>query len=91
MIRVRTETGSVYLFRTDKNGQWWVAGSNMVNSQSQSLADGEWMIEPLSPWPPQIGASLYFFAPQDLAKGDPRRCPGGGKITSPVVDVEYLS
>lgn len=86
--RIRTETGSIYHVSLSEDGRWWLGADNVPNPTSRSLADGCWEIQRPAPWPPVPGRSLRLLAPADLSLGDPARVPGGGKITSRVVDVE---
>lgn len=86
---VRTETGSRYRFRTDKDGRWFISGENASSAFSASIAGNEWEIEMPLPWPPLLGQPVHFEAVSHLAKDyeNPLRIPGGGKTTSWVVDV----
>jgi hypothetical protein len=86
---VRTLRNSQYDLLRDSYGQFWVRGRNMPNPRSSQLAPETWyIIARPTPWPPQPGVPLVFMAPSVLERGDPRRVPGGGKRSSPVVQVE---
>lgn len=87
---ITTETGSLYRLGLDADGRWWVSGDNIATPTSCCLADGCWEIQPPASWPPEPGFPLEFRAPPRLSAGDPRRVPGGGKVTSPVTEVRYV-
>lgn len=87
---IETASGSRYRLRLDREGRWWLSADNRPNPFSVSLADGEWEIQPPAPWPPVLGARCWFEAPAYLRLGDPRRVPGGGKVTSAVAAVRAL-
>lgn len=88
---IHTRSGSLYRIAVDSAGRWWISGDNVRTPISSYLGDGCWEIQPPSPWPPQIGSPLTFLAPPHLEIGDPNRIPGGGKVTSPVVDITAVS
>ena len=81
---IGTLSGSRYVIGRDTEGVWWFGGENVANPGSVSLPRQLWRIETPTPWPPLLGARACLVAAQDLAIGDPRRVPGGGKITSAV-------
>lgn len=87
---IATASGSRYGLRVDREGRWWLSADNRPNPYSVSLADGEWEIQPPLPWPPMLGAPCWLWAPAHLRLGDPRRVPGGGKVTSAVASVTPL-
>ena len=70
----------------DSADGWWVAAQNIPSSTSCPLHDGVWPVQQPEPWPPIIGARLLIQA-LPVPWSDPRRLPGGGKYTSPVVRV----
>lgn len=83
-----TLTGSIYLVGIDVNGQWWMGARNTPNPGSCRLPDGElWRIVKPTPWPPRIGRPIALLALPEYRRGEAGRVPGGGKITSAVVDV----
>lgn len=80
-----TASGSLYRVARDGEGIWWMSADNVPNSTSQRLEpDPWWRICYPEPWPPELGQRLWLRAPEELARDDPRRIPGGGKHTSPV-------
>jgi hypothetical protein len=81
-----TQTGSSYFLAHDQAGDWWLAADNIPSPRSCSLADGVWAVQEPVPWPPIVGERLWIEA-QPLPMNDPRRVPGGGKDTSPVIQV----
>lgn len=87
---ITTESGSLYRVGLDADGRWWIGGDNVATPTSRSLADGCWEIEPPAAWPPELGSPLEFRAPARLSREDPRRVPGGGKVTSRVVEVHHI-
>lgn len=87
---IHTYTGSVYYVSRDSEGQWWMGADNVPNPTSCYLGDGTWVIQQPAPWPPVVGESIMLLPPPELEFGDPRRVPGGGKYTSPVVSFERL-
>ena len=89
--RIRTQSGSLYVVARDATGLWLFSGRNVPNPRSVSLAAGIWPIEPPQPWPPVPGQPLVLAALGILPFGHPLRVPGGGKLTSPVVDVEEVA
>lgn len=87
---ITTESGSLYRFGLDADGRWWVSGDNVASPTSSSLADGSWEIAPPAAWPPELGSPLEFRAPARLSRENPKRVPGGGKVTSRVVEVHHI-
>ena len=88
--RIRTRSGSVYTVAHDRDGKWWLGGRNVANPFSTALPPGLWEIEPPQPWPPIIGLPLIMLAPTLWATDNPKRIPGGGKVTSPVEAFELI-
>lgn len=86
---VETASGSQYVVacHPDDGSYWFGAGArgNVARPTSISLEPGQsWRIEP--PFI-AVGLPAVFRAPLGLPHGDPRRVPGGGKYTSPVMRV----
>jgi hypothetical protein len=86
---VETSSGSEYVVACHpEDGSFWFGPSsrgNVASPTSVALEPGQsWRIDP-----PFIAVGMpgVFRAPLDLPFGDPRRVPGGGKYTSPVVRV----
>ena len=90
---ITTYSGSVYRIRQDATGIWRMLGENVVTERSKDIrpVDGlehGWEIEFGSV--PKIGEPLCVVAPARMAMDDPMRIPGGGKITSPITNIEVL-
>ena len=89
---ITTMSGSVYTIRQATTGIWRMLGENVVTERSKDIraVDGlehGWEVEFGSV--PKIGEPLCVLAPARLAMDDPTRIPGGGKITSPITNIEY--
>lgn len=91
--RVTTFTGSIYEFKYDPHEiSWWVRAQNVPSITSEPIArDRWWLIETPSPWPPQHETGMIFQAFLAYELSHPDRLPGGGKWTSPVVDIQILA
>jgi hypothetical protein len=88
VTRVRTQSGSRYDIYTCFDGRCFVAADHVISPTSQALGSTTWQVEPMQPWPPALGQPLFFVSAYFAeAKSHPDRAPGGGKITSPVVDI----
>lgn len=87
---IRTVRGSLYRVHRRLDDRWWVSADNLPTPDSRSLAHGCWEIQPPVRWPPVVGRSFIFEAPDDMEAGDPRGIPGGGKITSEVASFRRL-
>lgn len=83
---VKTTTGSIYRIEERADGTWWFSADNVPNPTSARVI-GAWQIIRPAPWPPVLGVGLYLLADPVLLKGDLTRVPGGGKVTTPVVEV----
>lgn len=83
---VKTETGSIYRIEERQDGTWWFSAENIPNPTSARVV-GAWQIVRPTPWPPVLGVGLYLLVDPALPKTDPTRVPGGGKVTTPVVEV----
>jgi hypothetical protein len=86
---VTTRSGSEYLVARDPvDGTFWLGTGtygNMATARSRELPRGRsWRIAPPFIF---VGFPAVFLAPMDLAFDAPARVPGGGKHTSPVVQV----
>ena len=87
---IRTVRGSLYWVHRHPDGRCWIAANNVPTADSCSLAHGCWEIQRPVRWPPMVGRSFIFEAPDDMEAGDPRGIPGGGKITSEVASFQRL-
>ncbi len=86
---IQTESGSIYRFYRDDNGRWWVRARNRPSLTSTALPpDVGFEILPPAPWPPRLFAPLVFVSAVE-DRSSPSRLPGGGKVTSAVVLVDY--
>jgi len=84
-VELYTHTGSVYRVTRNKRERWWMRAANVANPTSRPLNPGRWwIIQRPCPWPPELGQPIALRAPGWLARDDPARIPGGGKITSPI-------
>lgn len=85
---VQTESGSVYRFRRDPAGRWWVRAANRASAYSSPIPENlEYQVLQPKPWPPELFSILVFFsAVHD--RTSPRRIPGGGKVTSRVISID---
>ena len=91
LVRISTASGSEYLVKCHRDDSWWCSAYNVVNKTSTQLeGTGWWRIAPPSPWPPVIGWPIVLVTPETLRFGDPDRMPGGGKVTSPVIEVVWI-
>jgi len=84
-VEIHTHSGSIYRVARDPRGGWWMRAANVPNPTSPRLDPGRWWaIRRPRPWPPKLGQPIELRASAHLALDDPRRVPGGGKITSPI-------
>ena len=91
LVRIRTASGSEYLVKCHRDDSWWCSARNVPNTTSTPLeGTGWWRILPPSPWPPVIGWPFVMVTPATLRFGDPDRMPGGGKVTSAVIEVVWI-
>jgi hypothetical protein len=81
---IRTETGSSYRWYIYTDGTQFVSGKNVANQISLPIGDDAFQIEPAET--PIIGQEWLFNALKSLKPGDPKRMPGGGKLTSRVIE-----
>lgn len=88
--QVQTESGSRSVVGKDREGKWWLSGDNVVTPTSAPLQDGVWEIREPDIWPPAIGERMILLANPALEHDHPLRAPGGGKISSPVVDFSQV-
>lgn len=83
---VRTYSGSSYTVARDaREGRYWFGGENVASPTSTALPPGA-AYEVIAP-SIVVGLPAIILAPPELDRGDPRRVPGGGKRTSPVIEV----
>jgi len=61
MLGVRTESGSVYIFRA--NGRLVYYGGRCLNARTSPLHNDEWRRCEVTPWPPVIGESMEIKRP----------------------------
>lgn len=81
--QMTTRSGSIYRVARDGQGGWWMSADNVPSPTSVRLnPDRWWRISAPRPWPPELGERLELMAPESLDRDDPRRVPGGGKVTS---------
>jgi hypothetical protein len=85
ITKIQTETGSCYIVR-EEDGQFFLSGDNKLNPNSAPIQDGEWEIAQPNPWPPEKGRQLLFYSVHFQHFSHRERMPGGGKLTSRVVD-----
>ena len=86
VLEITTQSGSIYRLRKSVRGRWYLAGKNVPSSTSQDIQAGEWEVE--LPTVPTIGQPFRAYAPESMDRNDPARIPGGGKITSPITNIE---
>lgn len=87
-----TASGSLYRVSRGVGESWWLCSSNVPSADSVRLNPADWWeIERPHPWPPRLGESLTLHASLRLEPGDERRCPGGGKVTSSVRMIHWLT
>ena len=85
MTVIRTETGSVYYVRQEGD-HWYLSADNISSERSKELR-GEWPIHAPPVWPPRIGEPLQLISEYYDRPDHIDRMPGGGKLTSRVVEV----
>jgi hypothetical protein len=91
-VELHTRSGSVYIVVQDTGGAWWLGADNRPTQESRSLSDGgPWRIEAPEVWPPVVGQPAAIYALREIPYGHPARVPGGGKITSPVLRVNWVA
>ena len=90
-VEAVTASGSRYRIAADREGRWWLSADNRASATSRRLDPADWWeIAPPEPWPPVLGRSVRLMAPPDLAFDDPRRIPGGGKVTTPIRALRWI-
>lgn len=88
---VITFSGSKYVIdETDDAFTLMADTRNIVTPMSSPVAGVDWPIKRPNPWPPRLGEILRIDCIHVADRGHPRRMPGGGKFTSPVVHVEQV-
>jgi hypothetical protein len=85
-IKFGTLSGSKYTVERDENNVWWLEANNVPNWGSVPV-DGRWEID--EPFIAE-GQSARLVSAHYLEFDSPKRIPGGGKITSPVLDIEVI-
>lgn len=92
LVTITTESGSRYNILEDSQGEYFLRAENVENPNSIAL-DPEivWKIEQPAPWPIEVGKPVLLAARQDILFDSPRRIPGGGKVTSPVLTMREIS
>lgn len=86
-MKITTQSGSIYhLHQFDD--KLFLQGENVVTRQSKDLRAGMWEVEAVHS--PEVGKQLHLVAPSDLLMSDPKRIPGGGKITSLVTRIDIV-
>lgn len=84
---VITQSGSAYTI-SQEGAKFFLEADNVPNPMSGKI-EGRWEVGVPSPWPPVEGLPLFIPARTDIFwdREHPERIPGGGKHTSPVVEV----
>ena len=91
LVRLRTASGSEYLVKRHSDDSWWCSARNVPNASSTPLdGTGWWRIARPFPWPPIIGCYVVLMALPEFLHNEPRRMPGGGKWTSPVIEMLWI-
>lgn len=86
-MRLITQSGSAYQLRRDAAGVWWLRADTVPSRHSVRLTPTvEWEVDVLIP--PTVGKRAHLYAPAHLDRDDPRRMPGGGKVTSPILYID---
>ena len=87
-----TRSRSIYHVVESTRGEFLARVDNVANPRSVAIdPDRWWRIEPAVPWPPEVGKRLQLLALLTLPFEHAERMPGGGKVTSPVVELEDLT
>lgn len=86
---VTTMSGSTYTIE-QRGERWYLRADNVPNPNSVKLDLKEWEIHPPRPWPIRVGFGLALDCIHVDDRGHPDRMPGGGKHTSPVIEVVEL-
>ena len=90
-VEAVTASGSRYRIVADGAAGWWLSADNRASATSRRLDPEDWWeIAPPEPWPPVLGRSVRLMAPPGLAFDDPRRIPGGGKISTPIRALRWI-
>ncbi len=91
LFEIHTESGSKYRVRIDDQGKFWLSGENKASIFSSSIQGSEWAIKTPVPWPAVVGERLYMESTYIDKHEHPSRIPGGGKNTSPIIEVVNVS
>jgi hypothetical protein len=83
-IAVTTASHSVYAIERRGDG-WFLFASHLPSATSEDINGAAWQIE--EPAMPELGRSWILTSFHYFDWDNPDRIPGGGKITSPVVEI----